>query len=478
MENKFPWGDITRLVNNVIDPKLNGLSVKLHSDMTKRVDELHKEHDDDMANMSNEFNNLNQRFEEVMSLAEQLIQLEHEHHEDVEAINKRIDELELSSSTDIDAILEQIKNIEKQHQSDLTNITNQISGISNSVTNINTKIKIDPDGGIVNGGKGLAVDFSKMPTDKMEALLKTLRVPIWLTANKNFYVDSATGSDTLDDGRGESLGKPFKTIQACVNYITDNYNFSRYIAVIRVVPGNYDRFAVGNFQVTTGELRIMNHSPDNGEVNVRSSWVDGKGAIDAIAILATGYIRIYNFSIWNEITYNDTLTRLIHDGSCIKVSKGTVSIYGCKLHARYSGAGDFGTVIALKAESGGICGICNDNEFDVVSTSPSVTTIECLDIDGFGSQISYANINPEQFAKVNMSVAGPNAGAFINIVNGGYFYRSKTLDPGFVTVGMSGFVRQYVLYRGGTASTSVRGVNYFPGNQPGIVDEAHGSWIE
>ena len=51
MENKFPWGDITRLVNNVIDPKLSGLSVKLHSDMTKRVDELHKEHDDDMANM-------------------------------------------------------------------------------------------------------------------------------------------------------------------------------------------------------------------------------------------------------------------------------------------------------------------------------------------------------------------------------------------------------------------------------------------
>ena len=478
MENKFPWGDITRLVNNVIYPKLSGLSTKLHSDMTKRVDELHKEHDDDMANMSSEFNNLNQRFEEVMSLAEQLIQLEHEHHEDVEAINKRIDELELSSSADIDTILEQIKNIEKQHQSDLTDITNQISSINNSVTNINTKIKIDPDGGIVNGSKGLAVDFSKMPTDKMEALLKTLRVPIWLTANKNFYVDSATGSDTLDEGRGESLSKPFKTIQACVNYVTDNYNFSRYTAAIRVVPGNYDRFVVGNFQVTTGELRIINHSPDDGEVNVRSSWVDGKGAIDAIVTTATGYIRIYDFSIWNEITYNDTLTRLIQGGSCIKVSKGTVSILGCKLHARYSGAGDFGPVKALRVEAVGICGINYDNEFDVVSTSLSVTPIGCLEVDGFGSRITYANIQPEQFAKVNMSVAGSNVGYFINICNGGYFYRSRTLDPGFVTVGMSGFVRQYVLHRGGTASTSVKGVSYFPGNQPGIVDEAHGSWIE
>ena len=477
MENKFPWGDITRLVNNVIDPKLNGLSVKLRSDMTKRIDELHKEHDDDMSNMSNEFNNLNQRFEEVMSLAEQLIRLEHEHHEDVEAINKRIDELELSSSADIDAILEQIANIEKQHQSDLTSITNKINSINNSVTNINTKIKIDPDGGIVNGSKGLAVDFSKMPTDKMEALLKTLRVPIWLTANKNFYVDSATGSDTLDEGRGESLSKPFKTVQACVNYVTDNYNFSRYIAVIRIVPGNYDRFVVGNFQVTTGELRIMNHSPDDGEVNVRSSWVDNKGTIDTITTSATGYIRIYNLSIWNEITYNDTLVRLIHDASCIKVSKGATSIYGCKLHARYSGAGDFGSVMALRAESGGILGINNNNEFDVVSTSLSATSIGCLDINGFSSQITYANLQPEEFVKVNMSVAS-NSGYFINIMNGGYFYRSKTLKPEFVTVGMSGFVRQYSLYRGGTASTSVRGVNYFPGNQPGVVDEARGSWIE
>ena len=130
------------------------------------------------------------------------------------------------------------------------------------------------------------------------------------------------------------------------------------------------------------------------------------------------------------------------------------------------------------ARSGGAFGLNYDIELDVVSTSPSVTTIGCLGIDGFGSQISYANINPEQFAKVNMSVAGSNAGIFIDIVNGGYFYRSKTLRPGFVTVGMSGFVRQYTLYRGGTASTSVRGVSYFPGNQPGVVDEAHGSWIE
>ena len=66
-------------------------------------------------------------------------------------------------------------------------------------------VKVTGDDGItINGAGEIAVDFSQMPTDKFEDLLKSIRVPIWLTANKSFYVNGETGSDTLDDGRGEN----------------------------------------------------------------------------------------------------------------------------------------------------------------------------------------------------------------------------------------------------------------------------------
>ena len=116
------------------------------------------------------------------------------------------------------------------------------------------------DGGLVVDpvtGKG-SVDFEQMPTDKFEALLKSIRVPIWLTRNKTFYVNGTTGSDTLDDGRGESEGKPFKTIQAAVNYVCDNYNLSRYNANIIIADGTYETgvFELPQYSATTGTLRL------------------------------------------------------------------------------------------------------------------------------------------------------------------------------------------------------------------------------
>ena len=87
---------------------------------------------------------------------------------------------------------------------------------------------VKPRYGLKIGEDGsLDVDFGDMPTDKFEELLKSIRVPIWVERTKKFYVDKSTGSDTLDDGRGESESKPFKTIQACVDYVTSNYNLNK-----------------------------------------------------------------------------------------------------------------------------------------------------------------------------------------------------------------------------------------------------------
>lgn len=101
-------------------------------------------------------------------------------------------------------------------------------------------VKITGDDGItINEAGEISVDFSEMPTDKFEDLLKSIRVPIWLSSNKSFYVNRETGSDTIVDGIGESSSKPFKTISACVKYVTDNYNIGTYTAYINISGGTY-----------------------------------------------------------------------------------------------------------------------------------------------------------------------------------------------------------------------------------------------
>lgn len=119
-------------------------------------------------------------------------------------------------------------------------------------------VKITGDDGItINGSGEIAVDFSQMPTDKFEDLLKSIRVPIWLTANKSFYVNGETGSDTLDDGRGETSSKPFKTIQACVKYVTENYNIVSYSVTIYVAQGTYNELlTLSDYSRTTGRILI------------------------------------------------------------------------------------------------------------------------------------------------------------------------------------------------------------------------------
>lgn len=65
--------------------------------------------------------------------------------------------------------------------------------------------------GMIQSG-GLMVDSlgkiyfepESMDNAVFEKMLKALRLPKWLTANTNFYVDKkhANASDTLDEGRG------------------------------------------------------------------------------------------------------------------------------------------------------------------------------------------------------------------------------------------------------------------------------------
>lgn len=120
----------------------------------------------------------------------------------------------------------------------------------------------DADSGLVvdsSTGK-LKVDFSNMPTDKFEELLKSLSMLVPLTSSKHLYVDVNSGSDTLDDGRG-TQAKPFKHIQNCVNYLVENYSLGRWDAVIHVGAGEYEEsLTLPAFSTGTGHAYIRSTS--------------------------------------------------------------------------------------------------------------------------------------------------------------------------------------------------------------------------
>jgi hypothetical protein len=101
-------------------------------------------------------------------------------------------------------------------------------------------------GGVIIGdGLGIdadgraSVDFSKMPTDKFEALLASLRVLIWLTANTTWYVDAVNGSDdyTVETigAKARTQDTAFKTLQAALDFVCANFHFGPYNAEIRIV---------------------------------------------------------------------------------------------------------------------------------------------------------------------------------------------------------------------------------------------------
>ena len=86
---------------------------------------------------------------------------------------------------------------------------------------------IQTGGGLMVDSQGkIYFDAESMDTSVFDKMLKALRMPKWLSGNLILHVDQnhAAAADTLDEGRGLSDAKPFKTIQAAVNFLCENFN--------------------------------------------------------------------------------------------------------------------------------------------------------------------------------------------------------------------------------------------------------------
>lgn len=310
-------------------------------------------------------------------------------------------------------------------------------------------IKVKAEGGLyvdVNDilvlGGGLAkdedgkiyVDFSQMPTDKFEALLKQIRVPIWLTAHKDFYVNGETGSDTLDDGRGESEEKPFKTINACISYICENFNIVNFIVTINLSEGTFNEtenkiIILQKFSCTTGRINIVGAGKDKTIVKVRNKSL---------------------FLLESSNTYHIKNMTLIvdHDDVSIFTSKviscsnsGAISVSNCKLVTNSS----------IKAT------------YQIYAFNYGEISISECDFEINKGYILYSS-NAYISITGNCTMNGSCA-VVASAIFGGILYKNRT-NPPVITGSVVG--KRYDSRYAGIISTS-SGPEYFPGTEEGTT---------
>lgn len=320
----------------------------------------------------------------------------------------------------------------------------------------------------VDGNGKLYVDFASMPTEKFELMLKSIRVPIWLTRNKSFYVDGTTGSDTLDEGRGESPSKPFKTIQAAVNYVTDNYNLSRYTAYINVSSGIYEEeVVVGSFSVTTGRLYIRKNPESESKPTIVSSLVSKDCVVISIQSGGTVYWDGIDVILNVEVT-----NKLSIEGTGIHVSRYTVvNVLNSTVTLNINSEGTISGLSCIQSSSFAQLNInyCNKLISNYIKgTKPHAFSV------GSNAKMSLINLYGEH-ENDHLSVKG-DFNTVCRVMDG-YFYRSATKMPLVVADGpVTG--SRYQVTQGGAIYIRGGGPHFFPGTTDGSIDESTYSWYK
>ena len=309
---------------------------------------------------------------------------------------------------------------------------------------------VKPRYGLKIGADGsLDVDFGDMPTDKFEELLKSIRVPIWLTKPLTVYV-APTGSDTLDEGRGLTPDKPFATIKAAVNHISTTYNLYSYNVTISVAPGDYGRNTINlpSYSTTTGKIII------SGQSSIPDETICGR----ILLAFASNY-EIHNIMIYPGDVTSGTI-------GAIQASSGTLYLYNVKLRIRDVTVGN-GTLWGVNVSGAAFVNIMATQSEDV----PSGVIFDCG--GDMASGLILANAAKVEFS-ADLTVLGDASfrTATIRAQQGGAISRtlSSFINPGRApVVTASGTItgKRYVAALNGIIAVSGGGGNFWPGSIDG-----------
>lgn len=339
----------------------------------------------------------------------------------------------------------------------------------------------DADSGLVvdsSTGK-LQVDFSNMPTDKFEDLLKGLKMQVPLTSNMSLYVstNNSAASDVLDDGRG-TQAKPFKTIQACVNYATSTYAVGRYHIAIRVVAGTYNEsVTLPEFDRGSGYIEIRSDSgardvivrPTLTSSGTRDHGFDCSGGYWAVSYIEVN--RVEN----PTMTYGTT-------PSCFYVhnSGATLELYGIAAMQSMPSSpvplgGEDYNVRVFDVDNGATLRLHHGVVASTISVqkpasgTPTVTVFS-IERGGTLQLVRTRNSSAEHVVSCSGS-----CDTFIDVWQNGSV---NTYGTGTI-VSFSGTVtgKRYNV-TGGSSIAGSLGATYFPGDSAGTVQASTYSWYQ
>lgn len=330
-------------------------------------------------------------------------------------------------------------------------------------------------GGLALDDNGqMYVDVSKMNTEIFQNLMSTIKVPIWLTSDTTFYVNQShpNAGDNIVDGRG-TINMPFSTIQACINYVTNNFNIVGFVATIRIAAGTYnENLTLGIYSRTTGYIVLTSYVGAENQVNIKMSGTSGlycPGGPYYIRNINPSMRPIYNSSVWTTISLC-----AIDNGGELHFRSTQLSMtdmsgisdsadYEFRMFACYGN----GLLVFDPAISG-------ENPTSISFNMKDQNKVSHILHGERGANIQTSATNLDQsHAMINCSGTCTD---FLRLSNAKF----TTVAGATYHMKFSGNVigQRYSLINGASCLTNNDGENYFPGNAAGFVQDDTYCWYK
>lgn len=336
---------------------------------------------------------------------------------------------------------------------------------------------VQQGGGIgVDQNGQLYVDFDSMPTDKFEAMLKSLKMLVPLSANKNIYVSTTNSAadDTIIDGRG-TAAKPFKTIQAAVNYATGNYSVGNYHINIRVVAGTYnENVTLPDFSRGTGYIAVLSDSGARDViVNAQTNSTGMRGTAFACS---GGAWRLYHM---DARRVENPTTAVGAVGYCYTVGDGDLYLYGCAARQSFPnspspiGGNAYGIRI-LNADGGGALHLMPSDVAGLISAQAGASgdpSVDVISVSRGGTL--WLHRTPDESLYPYFECSG-SCGIFLNMWQVGAINTVSSGTLMHFTGTMTG--KRYSLAGGSHVSGTGGSETFFPGDEAGTVQESTYCW--
>lgn len=342
---------------------------------------------------------------------------------------------------------------------------------------------VQQGGGLAVDQNGqLYVDFDSMPTDKFEAMLKSLKMLVPLDANKTLYVstNNSAAGDTIIDGRG-TAAKPFKTIQACVNYATSTYSVGNYSIYIRVVAGTYNEcVALPDFSRGTGHIGIVSDS-GSLDVIVRAVARASDGATTWCFNANGGVWRLQHIRM---VRVESPTSGYGQAWGCVQATgTAVVHLFGNSYEQSFPASSALGgnnyTVRVINADGGGRI----DLQHDVLASSISTHVYEGS-VGSFAVHVLCAERGGSIFLRgVYDDQNNPvTTGEYACSGSHDVFLREfqvgslNTLGGGTLTYFTGSMAGKRYSLTGGSYAAGGLGADFFPGDEAGTVESSTYCW--